>query len=133
MLRYIHVVVAILIATYAANVRDAVSQEQQRYVAADIHNDGVGPFVWGTSKDDTRARAVESCKRVSKTCSGTAAYTNTMTDVFVYACCTAPSLRCTATFDVTAKDAELVVLKILSDAGLSRCAVRRTLSAATGK
>lgn len=34
----------------------------EEFAAIDAHNEGTGPVVWGSDKDQTRARAVAACK-----------------------------------------------------------------------
>ena len=47
--------------------RPAVAQ-QQRWAAIDPNSEGSSPVVWGATEDEARQRAVEACKRLSKTC-----------------------------------------------------------------
>jgi hypothetical protein len=127
----VRVAVAGLLAAAVAGVaHPALAQE--RFVAVDFHNNGLGPFVWGPSRDQTIARAIAGCARREQQCSGKPAYTNVMSDTLVYACCSAPGVRCTAAFAPTAEEARAIVMKLLADAGLTGCDVRKTLSARSG-
>lgn len=102
------------------------------WAALDAHNTGTGPVVWGSDKEQTRARAVAACRRVSDTCSGGAAWTNDLESVFVYMCCTRPRLACTIGTGDTKPDAVALASKLFSDNGFTACTVRNYLSARTG-
>ena len=44
-------------------------------------------MVWGATEEEARQRAVEACKRLSKTCANGPASTNDMKEVFAVMCC----------------------------------------------
>jgi len=89
--------------------------------------------VWDASKDGASEKAVSACNRVSKSCSGTASYTNEPKDVFAYMCCTRPRLGCSIGVGEDRTAALAMVRKTFSDAGFSQCTVKQYLSAESGK
>lgn len=107
----------------------------QQFAAVDTHATGTGPVVWGSELGETIARAVAACRRVSKTCSGNATWTNSIQvmEVFAYLCCTQPRLACTIGSASTKQSAANRALGGLSPQGYTACTVRHYLSAKTGK
>ena len=72
---------------------------QQRWAAIDPNSEGSSPVVWGATEDEARQRAVEACKRLSKTCANGPASTNDMKEVFAVMCCTQPRPGCAGADD----------------------------------
>jgi hypothetical protein len=106
---------------------------QQRWAAIDPNSEGSSPVVWGPSEDEARQRAVEACKRVSKTCANGPASTNDMKEVFAVICCTQPRPGCAASAAASRRDALKNVQEMFADAGYKDCSARHYMSAATGK
>jgi hypothetical protein len=107
--------------------------QQQRWAAIDPNSEGSSPVVWGATEDDARQRAVEACKRVSKTCANGPASMQDMKEVFAVMCCTQPRAACAASAAVSRRDAQKNVQEMFADAGYRDCSVRHYMSAATGK
>ena len=59
-------VLLVLAAAMSAESRPAPAQ--QRWAAIDPNSESSSPVVWGPTEDEARQRAVEACKRLSKTC-----------------------------------------------------------------
>jgi len=113
---------------------DAWSQpSQQRWAAIDPNREGSSPVVWGPTETEARQRAVDACKRVSRTCANGPASTDTLDDVFAVMCCSRPSQGCAVSVAGSRQDAMKSVQKTFSDAGFSNCSLRHYLSAATGR
>jgi len=130
--RNVSLIVAFLIGLLATP--NAASAQQ--WAAVDAHTSGTGPVVSAASKDDARAAAVAACRRVSKTCSGmpaSAELQNSQDYVFAYMCCMRPHLGCAISAATTKPQAAASAIKVGTDAGLEACAVRKYLSAKTGK
>jgi hypothetical protein len=106
---------------------------QQRWAAVDPNSEGSSPVVWGATEDDARQRAVEACKRVSKTCANGPASTGDMKEVFAVMCCTQPRVGCAASAAANRRDALKNVQEMFADAGYKDCSARHYMSAATGK
>ena len=83
----------------AAGSRPAPAQ--QRWAAVDPNSESSSPVVWGASEDEARQRAVEACKRVSKTCANGPASTQDLKEVFAVMCCTQPRVGCAASAAAT--------------------------------
>ena len=116
-----------------AGIMDSASAQETRYAAVDANNEGSLQVVWDASKDGANEKAVSACKQVSKSCSGTASYTNEPKDVFAYMCCTRPWLGCSIGVGEDRTSALAMVRKTFSDAGFSQCTVKQYLSAESGK
>ena len=113
---------------------DARSQSsQQRWAAIDPNREGSSAVAWGPTEAEARQRAADACKRVSKTCAGAPASTDTLDDVFAVVCCTKPSQGCAVSVAANRQDALKGVQKTFSDAGFSNCSLRHYLSAANGR
>jgi predicted RNase H-like HicB family nuclease len=106
---------------------------QQRWAAIDPNSEGSSPVAWGATEEEARQRAVEACKRVSKTCASGPASTNDMKEVFAVMCCTQPRPGCAASAAASRRDALKNVQEMFADAGYKDCSARHYMSAATGK
>src|SRR5262245_14107185 len=97
---------------------DAWSQPgQRRWAAIDPNREASSAVAWGPTEAEARQRAVEACKRVSKTCAGVPASTDTPDDVFAVMCCARPSQGCAVSVAGNRQDALKSVQKTFSDAG----------------
>ncbi len=107
----------------------------EKWAAIDPTEEGPGPVVWGSDREETRARAVAACKKISNTCSDIAASVPISYGeyVFAYMCCTRPDFVCSVGVDVTKEGAAAKGIKVGTDADYTGCAVRKYLSANTGK
>jgi len=117
----------------AAGMWSQQAPAQQRWAAMDPNSESSSPVVWGASEDDARQRAVEACKRVSKTCANGPASTNDMKEVFAVMCCTQPRIGCAASAAANRREALKNVQEMFADAGYKDCSARHYMSAATGK
>jgi hypothetical protein len=106
---------------------------RQRWAAIDPNREGSSPVVWGPTEAEARERAVEACKKTSKTCANGPASTDTPDDVFALMCCSRPSQGCAISVGANRQDAMKSVQKTFSEAGFSNCSLRHYLSAATGR
>ncbi|KAB2910418.1 MAG: hypothetical protein F9K29_24985 [Hyphomicrobiaceae bacterium] len=106
---------------------------QQRWAAIDPNSEVSSSVVWADTEDKAREAAMASCKRVSKSCAGGPASTNTMSDIFAVMCCTQPRLGCAIYAGSDRQDALNGVKKIFADANYSNCTLRHYLSAGTGR
>src|SRR4029450_6714348 len=106
---------------------------QQRWAAIDPNREGSSAVAWGPTETEARQRAVDACKRVSKTGANGPASTDTLDDVFAVMCCSWPSQGCAVSVAGSRQDAMKGVQKAFSDAGFSNCSLRHYLSAATGR
>ncbi|MGE0850715.1 MAG: hypothetical protein AB7O44_13990 [Hyphomicrobiaceae bacterium] len=106
---------------------------QERWAAIDPNSETSSPVVWGATEEEARERAVEACKRVSKTCANGPASTRDMREVFAVMCCTQPQTGCAAAAAVSKRDALKNLREMFADAGYKDCAVRHYMSAASGK
>jgi hypothetical protein len=61
---------------------------QERWAAIDPNSETSSPVVWGATEEEARERAIEACKRVSKTCANGPASTRDMRETFAVMCCT---------------------------------------------
>jgi len=125
--------VAVVFVAGLAGLVGRASAQEPRYAAVDANNEGSLQVVWDASKDGASEKAVSACNRVSKSCSGTASYTNEPKDVFAYMCCTRPQLGCSIGVGEDRTAALAMVRKTFSDAGFSQCTVKQYLSAESGK
>ena len=57
-----------LMAAASAILGPVLAQQQKRWAAIDPNSESSSPVVWGANEDEARQRAVEACKRLSKTC-----------------------------------------------------------------
>jgi hypothetical protein len=106
---------------------------ERRWAAIDPNGEASSPVAWGGSEEQARQRAIEACKRVSKTCANGPASTDDMKDVFAVMCCREPKLGCAVSPAASRPDASQAVQKTLAGAGFSNCSLRYYLSAATGR
>jgi len=106
---------------------------QQRWAAIDPNSEGSSTVAWGPTEDEARQRAVEACKRVSKTCANGPASTQDMKEVFAVMCCTQPRVGCAASAAGNRRDALKNVQEMFAEAGYRECSVRHYMSAATGR
>ena len=108
----------------------------QQWAAVDAHTTGTGPVVLAGDKTGAAAKAFAPCRRVSRTCSGMPATANLQGSsayIFAYMCCTKPHLGCAITAATTKAQAAADAIRIGTNGGLDACAVRKYLSAKTGK
>jgi hypothetical protein len=122
----------LILATVCGAAQLAVAQ-QQRWAAVDPNSETSSPVVWAATEDEARQRAVEACKKVSKTCASGPASTNDMRETFALMCCDKPRIGCAAAAGASRRDATKSVQQMFSDAGYSDCKVRHYMSAGTGK
>jgi hypothetical protein len=106
---------------------------QERWAAIDPNSETSSPVVWGATEEEARERAIEACKRVSKTCANGPASTRDMRETFAVMCCTQPQTGCAAAAAVSKRDALKNLREMFADAGYKDCAVRHYMSAASGK
>ena len=107
--------------------------QQQRWAAVDSNREVSAPVAWGTSEAQAKARAIEACEKVSKTCANGPAVTSEMDDVFAVMCCSRPKFGCAIAAADSREDAVAGVRKTLVDGGYSNCTLRHHLSAGSGK
>jgi hypothetical protein len=107
--------------------------QEKRWAAIDPNGEGSSAVVWGESENQARDRAIESCKKLSKTCANAPASTDTMNDVFALMCCTQPRAGCAVSVAGSREDALKKVQKTFADAGYSKCDLRQYISPSTGK
>ena len=110
-----------------------VPAQQQRWAAIDPNGEGSSAVVWGATEDEARQRAVEACKKVSKTCAGGPASTPDLREVFAVVCCTQPHRGCAVSAAANRREAAKNVQEMFADAGYKDCSVQHYMSAATGK
>jgi hypothetical protein len=125
-------VLLVLAAGMSAWSQSAPAQ-QQRWAAIDPNSEGSSPVVWGATEDEARQRAVEACKRLSKTCANGPASTSDLKEVFAIMCCTQPRPGCAVSAAASRRDALKNVQEMFADAGYKDCSARHYMSAATGK
>jgi WD40 repeat protein len=103
----------------------------ERWAAVDANNEGTSPVVWGPTKAEAARRAAAACRRISSTCSASAAATDDMEATFVTMCCPDPHASCAVS--VGSADVALQTVKRnFSASGFAGCAVRTALSAQDG-
>jgi len=110
-----------------------LAQQQKRWAAIDPNSETNSPVVWGANEEEARSRAVEACKRVSKTCANGPAVTEDLREVFALVCCTKPKTGCAAAAAANKREATRNAQKMFTDAGYSDCSVRHFLGASTGR
>ena len=108
------------------------AQASERWAAIDPNNEGSAPVVWDGTKAGARQKAIDACKRVSKTCAGDPANTDVINDTFAYMCCQQPRLGCAIGVGERREDALAMVQKTFAEAGFSQCTLRSYISAKTG-
>jgi hypothetical protein len=106
---------------------------QQRWAALDPNSESSSPVVWGATEDEARQRAVETCKRVSKTCANGPASTQDLKEVFAIMCCKQPRVGCAVSAAANRREALKNVQEMFADAGYKDCSVQHYMSAGTGK
>jgi hypothetical protein len=107
--------------------------QQPRWAALDPNSESSSPVAWGATEAEARERAVEACKKVSKTCANGPASTDNMREVFAVTCCTQPRVGCGVSAAPTSREAMRIVQKMLTDSGYSNCSVKHFMSAGSGK
>ena len=88
---------------------------------------------WGATEDEARQRAIEACKRLSKTCANGPAVTDDLKEVFAVVCCEQPRTGCAASAAANRRDAAKNAQQMFADAGYANCSVRHYIQAGTGK
>jgi hypothetical protein len=109
------------------------SAQQKRWAAVDPNSESSAPVVWGATEDEARERAVEACKRLSKTCANGPASTQDLKEVFAVVCCTQPRAGCAASAAANRREALKNVQEMFAAAGYRDCSLRHYMSATTGK
>jgi|GEM_PF-1521408 len=107
--------------------------QQKRWAGLDPNSEASSPVAWGGSEEEARTRAIEACRRVSKTCANGPALTDDMREVFAVVCCAKPKPGCVAAAAPGRREAMRSAQRALSDTGYSDCSVRHYMSAGTGK
>ena len=79
--------------------------QQKRWAAIDPNSEVSSPVVWGTTEDEARQRAIDACKRLSKTCANGPAVTDDLKEVFAVVCCEQPRTGCAASAAANRRDA----------------------------
>jgi len=110
----------------------AVAAQQRRWAALDANGEGTAPVRWGATEEEARQRAVEACKKVSKTCADGPASTHDLNEVFAIVCCTEPRRGCAVSAAANRREAAKNVQAMFADAGYKDCSVQHYMSAATG-
>jgi len=123
---------ALIVLGMGAGSRSIVAQ-QRRWAALDPNGEGTSPVAWGATEEEARQRAVEACKKVSKTCANGPASTHEPNEVFAVVCCTAPRRGCAVSAAANRREAAKNVQEMFADAGYKDCSVQHYISAATGK
>jgi hypothetical protein len=131
MLRRLAGVMLLAIALLGLEARSQTGQ--QRWAAIDPNRESSSAVAWGPTEKEARQRAVEACRRVSKTCANGPASTDTLDDVFAVMCCTRPSQGCAVAVAASRQEALKAVRQTFAEAGFSNCSLRHYLSAASGK
>jgi hypothetical protein len=122
-----------LMAAASAILGPVLAQQQKRWAAIDPNSETSSPVVWGANEEEARSRAVEACKRISKTCANGPAVTEDLREVFALVCCTKPKTGCAAAAAANKREASRNAQQMFSDAGYSDCSVRHFLGASTGR
>ena len=107
--------------------------QQRRWAALDPNSETSSPVAWGSTEEEARQRAIEACKRLSKTCANGPAVTDDLKEVFAVVCCEQPRTGCAASAAANRRDAAKNAEKMFAGAGYSNCSVRHYLQAGTGK
>jgi hypothetical protein len=127
------IVLGLVIAASAGMGPALLGQQPKRWAAIDPNSETSSPVVWGASEEEARSRAVEACKRVSKTCANGPAVTDDLREVFALVCCAKPKAGCAAAAAANKREAVRIAQQMFADAGYSDCAVRHYLGASTGR
>lgn len=106
---------------------------QQRWAAIDPNSETSSPVVWAATEEEARQRAVEACKRVSKTCANGPVATRDMKEIFAVMCCNQPQIGCAVAAAASKRDALKNLREMFADAGYKDCAVRHYMPTATGR
>lgn len=122
--------VALGIALSLALAAPAAAQSYAAHVPA---TDAQTPVRWGNSAKEAERNAMEACKRVSKLCASSGAWTDDLNVIFVTMCCKKPRNGCQTSSGATVFEAREASLKIFADAGYSNCTQRSALSTRDGK
>jgi hypothetical protein len=128
-----HLIALLALAFGLLALSQGATAQQQKWAAVDPNSEGSSAVVWGASEDEARQRAVEACKRISKTCAGGPASTSNQGDVFAVVCCTQPRAGCAAAAAANRREALKNVQEMFASAGYKDCTLRHYMSAATGK
>jgi hypothetical protein len=128
-------VVLAFAAGVVANLQPAQTQTQtkKRWAAIDPNSEISSPVVWGATEEEARERAMEACKRISKTCANGPATTDDLREVFALVCCSKPKLGCAAAAAANKREASRNAQQMFTDAGYSECSVRHYMHAGTGR
>jgi hypothetical protein len=114
-------------------LRPAGAQQSKRWAAIDPNSEVSSPVVWGATENEARQRAIEACKRLSKTCANGPAVTDDLKEVFAIVCCEQPRTGCAASAGANRRDAAKTAQQMFADAGYGNCSVRHYIQAGTGK
>lgn len=114
-------------------ILDPAAAQQKRWAAVDPNSETSAPVAWGATEDEARQRAIEACKRTSKTCANGPAVTDDMKEVFALVCCEKPRMGCAASAAANRREASRNAQQMFADAGYSDCSVRHYLHAGTGR
>ena len=128
-----YLAVLLLLAVGGSAMLQSAAAQQKRWAAIDPNSETSSPVVWGTTEDEARQRAIDACKRVSKTCANGPAVTDDLREVFAVACCEQPRTGCAVSAAANRRDAAKNVQQMFADAGYSNCSVRHYIQAGTGK
>jgi hypothetical protein len=124
---------ALLMLVGAAGLCPRPADAQQHWAALDPNTESSSPVMWGATEDEARQKAVDACRRLSKTCANGPASTSDLREVFVVMCCAQPKPGCAAAAGGTRRAAQKKVQEMFADAGYKECSVKHAVSAATGK
>lgn len=91
------------------------------------------PVYWADTKEAAKEGAVRSCEKISKSCAAKPAWTDQRGDVFALMCCKKPKFGCAIGVGSTAEQARQFVRNTFSDAGYTKCDLRKYVSARTGE
>lgn len=125
--------VFLLMAVALLALQHAPAAQSKRWAATDPNGEGSAVIAWGDSKDEAHRRAIDVCKRASKTCAAGPASTDTLSDVFAVMCCTQPRTGCAVGVGADRRKAADSVKNTLSGAGYTSCSLRHYISASSGK
>jgi hypothetical protein len=117
----------------AAAPGPAWAQNQNRWAAVDPNSETSSPVVWGATEDEASQRAIEACKKLSKTCANGPAVTEDLREMFAFVCCEKPRAGCAVSTGNNRRDAAKGARDMFTEAGYTECSVRHYLSARTGK
>jgi hypothetical protein len=129
----LHLAVLASLAVAASLLLAPAAAQQKRWAAVDPNSETSSPVAWGSTEVEARQRAIEACKRLSKTCANGPAVTDDLKEVFAVVCCEQPRAGCAASAAANRRDAAKNAQQMFADAGYSNCSVRHYLQAGTGK